>query len=78
MFSLSSVKSDSSYDRPPVCSKCNRLRLLCNGVLKPCLHSDLENKVDMNDIESSIKQAVLSKPENGGICSNNIMMGIGG
>ena len=50
------------------CSSCNRLRLNPEGLLKPCLHSDIE--IDLKtplrageDIIPYIKQAVAIKPE---------------
>jgi cyclic pyranopterin phosphate synthase len=78
-YSLSADKKDNySFDRPPKCSACNRIRLLADGKLKPCLHSDHEVPVDMNDIAGSIRATIEKKPERGGICSNRSMVEIGG
>ncbi|ORC35754.1 molybdenum cofactor biosynthesis protein MoeA [Marispirochaeta aestuarii] len=78
-YSLSADKKDNySFDRPPKCSACNRIRLLADGKLKPCLHSDHEVQVDMNDIAGSIRATIEKKPERGGICSNRSMVEIGG
>ena len=52
-------------ERPLDCSLCNRLRLLSDGRLKPCLFSDIEIPVDLGDIEGSIRRAVDSKPGQG-------------
>jgi len=49
-------------DRPPDCRKCNRIRLTADGMLKPCLFSELEIPVNFNDIKSSLRWAVQSKP----------------
>lgn len=65
-------------ERPPKCSRCNRLRLTADGVLKPCLFSDNEIRVDFDDIGGSILKAVAKKPENGSSCRNRPMSQIGG
>jgi len=65
-------------ERPPKCSQCNRLRLTADGFLKPCLFSDNEIKVDFDDIDGSILEAVAKKPENGSSCRNRLMNEIGG
>jgi len=65
-------------ERPPKCSRCNRLRLTADGFLKPCLFSDNEIKVDFSNIAGSILKAVAKKPENGSSCRNRLMSQIGG
>ena len=65
-------------ERPPKCLSCNRLRLTADGHLKPCLFSENEIKVDMENIKASIIEAVTSKPENGVSCKNRSMNQIGG
>ncbi len=65
-------------ERPPKCESCNRLRLTADGRLKPCLFSDHEAEIDMNDIASSIREAVASKPKSGAACRNRGMSQIGG
>jgi cyclic pyranopterin phosphate synthase len=78
-YDLSAEKSDDyRYDRPPRCEECNRIRLLADGILKPCLHSDLEIPVDFNDIEASLLETVARKPARGMICTVRSMMEIGG
>jgi len=78
-FSLSEEKGNHySFDRPPDCSRCNRIRLLADGSLKPCLHSDTEIKLDLKDIKASLVKAVQMKPERGSICLNRNMIEIGG
>jgi cyclic pyranopterin phosphate synthase len=67
-YSLSDYKSISSKyeaERPLACTQCNRLRLMSNGRLRPCLFSDIEIPIDMNDIRGSIEKTVLGKPKNG-------------
>jgi cyclic pyranopterin phosphate synthase len=66
------------FDRPPSCATCNRIRLMADGHLKPCLHSDLEVKLDFSRIEESLREAVLAKPLRGGACANRAMSQIGG
>jgi cyclic pyranopterin phosphate synthase len=78
-YSLQAQKGDSAaYDRPPPCSACNRIRLLANGVLRSCLHSDIDVKVDFSDIEGSIARAVGAKPVHGAVSSTMSVGQIGG
>ncbi len=78
-YDLSSTKIDDlRYDRPLPCSLCNRIRLLANGALKPCLHSDLEIPVDFLDIEGSIRACVRAKPLRGAACTTLAVGQIGG
>jgi cyclic pyranopterin phosphate synthase len=69
---------DYAFHRPPKCKECNRIRLLCDGTLKPCLHSDIEIPVDFNNIEKSLIQTIQSKPEEGSVCYDRQMVQIGG
>ncbi len=71
-------KEEIVYQRPPPCHLCNRIRLLSGGTLKPCLHSDTEIRVDMNNIRESLIQAIRSKPRCGSSCSTRNMVEIGG
>ena len=78
-FNLQSNKNDDYFfDRPPKCKNCNRIRLLSDGVLKPCLHSDAEYKVNYDNITESLENTILSKPERGSSCSSRKMFEIGG
>ncbi len=78
-YELSREKINAyTYDRPPKCSACNRIRLTADGFLKPCLHSNEEIPLRMDDLEGSIKKAILDKPENGEVCTNRSMIEIGG
>ena len=73
-FSLSEQKSSvQGYDRPPKCQECNKIRLLADGMIKPCLFTDVEIKVDMNDIKSSLAKAIGLKPERGSVCETRAM-----
>jgi len=69
---------DFVYHRPPPCGQCNRIRLLSDGRLKPCLHSDQEIKINMDNISESHKEAILGKPRCGSVCSTRNMVEIGG
>ena len=75
---VSEKKDDYVFDRPPNCANCNRIRLLADGSLKPCLHSNEEITVDMNDIKRSLLKTVWEKPESGDSCTNRNMIEIGG
>lgn len=79
-FSLLKKKneSDYKYDRPLPCAKCNRLRLLSTGVLKPCLFSDKEVKINLKNIAQSLKMAIKAKPKEGTKCFSRNMYEIGG
>ena len=78
-FDIASPKSqDYLFDRPPKCSSCNKIRLLADGQLKPCLHSDQEIALDPADITGSLRRTIEAKPENGCACTNRLMSQIGG
>ena len=78
-FNLSNNKNDEYFfDRPPKCKNCNRIRLLSDGILKPCLHSETECKVNYDNIRESLEKAILSKPERGSSCTSRKMFEIGG
>ncbi len=67
-----------SYDRPPPCAACNRMRLLADGTLRPCLHSSSGIKVDFSNIKASLEAAVMAKPPCGLACSDLHVGQIGG
>ncbi|MBP7264484.1 MAG: radical SAM protein [Spirochaetia bacterium] len=69
---------DFHYDRPPPCARCNRIRLLATGELKPCLHGDAVVPVDLDDPAASIRACVAMKPAHGGAASNHNVSAIGG
>ena len=78
-YELFREKRDTyAFDRPPSCESCNRIRLMADGMLKPCLHSDLEVPLDFSRLEESLREAILSKPRRGGACMNRAMPQIGG
>ncbi len=78
-FDIASAKrQEYLFDRPPKCTTCNKIRLLADGQLKPCLHSDQEITLDPGDIEGSLRRTIEAKPENGCACTNRVMSQIGG
>jgi len=78
-FDLRQAKNEQYlFDRPPKCTTCNKIRLLADGQLKPCLHSDLEITLDPADIAGSLRRTIEAKPENGCACTNRSMAQIGG
>ncbi len=78
-YRLDAEKRDGgSYDRPPPCGLCNRLRLLPDGTLRPCLHGAFGVPVDFSDIRGSIEKAVAAKPARGGSCDDLAVGQIGG
>ena len=54
------------------------MRLLADGTLKPCLHSDQEIPLDPADPAGSLRRAILAKPRRGGVCTGRSMIEIGG
>jgi len=60
------------------CSSCNRLRLTANGMLKPCLFSDLEFNVRELGIEKAFELALNQKPKSGHINNTGDFYNIGG
>jgi len=78
-YRLEDPKRDGGvYDRPPPCARCNRLRLLADGTLRPCLHGAFGVPVDFSDIRGSIEKAVAAKPARGGSCDDLAVGQIGG
>ena len=60
------------------CARCNRLRLSSDGLVRPCLFSDLGFSVrDLGPAEA-LRRAVAEKPEHGQACTHNWFRGIGG
>lgn len=48
------------------CPACNRIRITCDGRLKPCLHSDNEillRNLHGQELEDAICRGILAKPE---------------
>jgi cyclic pyranopterin phosphate synthase len=60
------------------CSRCNRLRLSCTGVLRPCLFSDLGFSVRELGARQALVRAVEQKPAAGGPCRDNWIRAVGG
>ncbi len=60
------------------CESCNRLRLMANGDIKPCLFNDLSYNVRELGIEEAYRQALTNKPLSGQKSSNNHFYSIGG
>jgi len=59
------------------CTLCNRLRLLCDGTLRPCLFSDIGFNIREFGFEKSFKRAIQAKPECG-LCTSSWMYQVGG
>jgi cyclic pyranopterin phosphate synthase len=60
------------------CPRCNRLRLTCDGYLRPCLFSDLGFSVRELGIEAALDQALAQKPRAGSLCTSRGIGAIGG
>ena len=60
------------------CPRCNRLRLSSDGMVRPCLFSDLAFSVRKLGAAQALEQAIQEKPAAGGPCAHNWMHGIGG
>lgn len=78
-YDLEETKKDYvGVERPLPCRECNRIRLLADGTLKPCLHSNIEIPVRFDDTKSSLIETIKRKPRYGTVCSNRNMAQIGG
>jgi GTP 3',8-cyclase len=60
------------------CRHCNRLRLTSNGMMKPCLFSNMEYNVRSMGIRQAIELALGAKPEKGSVNLSNCFHNIGG
>ncbi len=60
------------------CPQCNRLRLSSNGMVNPCLFSDLTFDVRELGASEAIRQAVEAKPETGHTGRHSGLYSIGG
>ena len=60
------------------CSRCNRLRLSSDGMIKPCLFSDLAFDVREQGPREAIRQAIGAKPKEGQHSKDNKFHSIGG
>ena len=59
------------------CPTCNRLRLSCDGRIRPCLFHDLQFSVREFGAEEALRRAVDAKPKCGGT-SRSLIHAIGG
>ncbi|MDD5720309.1 MAG: radical SAM protein [Candidatus Krumholzibacteria bacterium] len=59
------------------CARCNRLRLTCDGRLRPCLFSDLAFDLRTLGAQTALHRALAAKPEAGHACRGT-MHAIGG
>ena len=60
------------------CSRCNRLRLTADGMVKPCLFDDHEFSIRTLGIEHALMAALNSKPEVGCMSRTGEFYNIGG
>lgn len=60
------------------CKNCNRLRLLCDGRIVPCLFSDLSFDTKTLGIKEALLMALKHKPQKGLPCIAKDMREIGG
>ncbi|MDX9904929.1 MAG: radical SAM protein [Bacteroidales bacterium] len=60
------------------CARCNRLRLTPEGLVKPCLFSDLGYSIRELGAEEAIRLALINKPEKGTVNHLNGFYNIGG
>lgn len=60
------------------CKICNRLRLTAQGMLKPCLFSDIEYDIRKLGYQRALELAVQNKPEAGLKNDNGTFYNIGG
>jgi len=60
------------------CKHCNRLRLTANGMIRPCLFSDLQFSIREFGIRDAFEKAIGLKPEKGTISGTGSFYNIGG
>lgn len=60
------------------CEICNRLRLTSDGLIKPCLFSEVGFNVRELGVEKAIRLAIENKPEKGTVCHTHQFFNIGG
>ena len=60
------------------CAHCNRLRLTANGMLKPCLFSDLAYNIREMGYAEALEAALQNKPLRGAFNLSGTFYGIGG
>lgn len=60
------------------CSRCNRLRLTPDGIVRPCLFSDRGYSVRELGATEALRKAVENKPERGTVNHINCFYNIGG
>lgn len=60
------------------CRRCNRLRLSCDGQIRPCLFSDAGFSIRDFGVSPALEQAILCKPEKGAPCRESWIRAIGG
>ncbi len=60
------------------CSLCNRLRLTSDGMIKPCLFSDIAFSVRELGVREAIGRALEAKPERGDRSENHQFYNVGG
>ncbi len=59
------------------CRNCNRIRLTCNGFVRPCLFNDIEFNARELGYKKALELAIAQKPERG-VGSNGRFYHIGG
>jgi len=60
------------------CINCNRLRITANGMIRPCLFSNVQLSIRELGIREALEKAVELKPEKGSINVNGGFHNIGG
>lgn len=60
------------------CPRCTRLRLSCEGLVRPCLFSDVGFSVREMGVRVAVLRAIEEKPESGQQCRTGAFSRIGG
>lgn len=60
------------------CKRCNRLRITANGMIKPCLFSDIAYNIRELGVEKAFQLALDNKPEAGTVSSACSFYRVGG
>ena len=60
------------------CEHCNRLRLTANGMIKPCLFSNIDYSIRELGVHEAMIRAIRTKPEKGVVNNYDLFHNIGG
>jgi cyclic pyranopterin phosphate synthase len=60
------------------CPRCDRLRVTCDGIVRPCLFGDAGFSIRELGAQEALRRAVEHKPESGKVCLQSEFYAVGG